>query len=290
MITRGSVPIAEASGFFVSMPQVPQVGDVVSVESPIGAPVASITYDGLPSLDSTVCIGSANFSGQRSGTGSVQGGYFSLQSGSYRGGVFAEPGSFSKAQISTLSGSAFAGSLLTPLTAADTVFASEEQSLALAGGGTLQYFSETERAAAACPPPPPPVAVTSSTPPPLVVPLKGQLLRLRLTSISKLLKSGWILSVSINGPGTVTQDLYLQDGKLPAQASRKKRVKRATLVARGATRATRAGIVKVHVRATPQGRHLLKRAKHVKLVLITTLRNSSGVRINLARRTVTLRR
>ncbi len=46
--------------------QVPQVGDPVYLESPIGHIVGSEVYDGLPSMDPTVCAGSTNFSGQRS--------------------------------------------------------------------------------------------------------------------------------------------------------------------------------------------------------------------------------
>src|ERR1700691_2982990 len=45
--------------------EVPQVGDVVNLEVPPGHPVGSVVYDGLPSIEPSVCAGSTNFSGQR---------------------------------------------------------------------------------------------------------------------------------------------------------------------------------------------------------------------------------
>ena len=85
--------------------------------------------------------------------------------------------------------------------------------------------------------------------------------------------------MTINQPGTVIQDLYLQDGKLPAfAASRKgkgkhhrKVVPPAQLVARGSTTAKSAGTVSVLISATAQGRRLLRHRGKVQLVLVTTL-------------------
>ena len=57
----------------VGFSQVPQVGDVVNLETPAGHVVGSVVYDGLPTLDPTVCAGSANFSGQRSAGMEVKG-------------------------------------------------------------------------------------------------------------------------------------------------------------------------------------------------------------------------
>src|ERR1700689_4635256 len=42
--------------------QVPQVGDVVYLEAPTGNVVGSVVYDGLPSMEPTVCAGSTSFS------------------------------------------------------------------------------------------------------------------------------------------------------------------------------------------------------------------------------------
>ena len=55
-IVRGGVTVARESGHEgVWLSQVPQVGDVVNLESPAGHPIGSVVYDGLPSIDPTVC-------------------------------------------------------------------------------------------------------------------------------------------------------------------------------------------------------------------------------------------
>jgi hypothetical protein len=288
VIKRGESVVARSSGGFVFMGQVPQVGDVVTLESPLGTPISSVTYDGLPSLDPTVCAGSSNFSGQRSAGATVEGGFYTLQNGSYRGEPFQVPTAQGVARVSTLSGSTFAGSFPSPLTTAQTVFATEEQFSPLPGGATFDYFSENERPVGACAAvvvPPPVVSPAPPTPKPLV--LKGELLKLTLPKIAQLLKSGWLVHVLINQPGTVIQDLYLQNGILPAHASKRKP---AVLVARGATTLKKPGVAAVRIRVNSKGRRALKHVKLVKLVLITTLRSSSGVRINLGRRTISLKR
>jgi hypothetical protein len=269
---------------FTSMSQVPQAGDVVNVESPPGAVVAGVTYDGLPSLDATVCAGSANFSGQRRPNATVSGGYYSLGTvANPYGGAHLGVVSFGEAQVSTLSGSVFAGSFLKPLASGETVFAEQRETSAPAGGGTFFYFSENSRPVGSCPLPPPaaPPAIVAKVVPPGPIALAGQVMQPTLTSIRRLLKSGWLLHVFINQPGTVIQNLYLQGGKLPAFAAKHKQA--ALLVARGSTTAARAGTVNVLLRATTRGRRALKHARRAKLVLITTLHSASGARISLAR-------
>jgi hypothetical protein len=101
--------------------------------------------------------------------------------------------------------------------------------------------------------------------------------------------------VTINQPGTIVQDLYLQDGKLPAFAAANKRkhharkVPPAQLVARGSATATHSGTVDVLIRVTAKGRRLLRHRSKVRLVLVTTLRSNTGAKLSLARRTVTLK-
>jgi len=113
------------------------------------------------------------------------------------------------------------------------------------------------------------------------------------TSIHKFLKSGLTDEVMINHPGRVVQDLYLQDGKRPAFASSKGRhhhkVPPAQLVARGTATATSAGTVSVLIKATGKGRRLLRHRGEVRLVLVTTLKSNTGAKLNLPRRTVTLK-
>jgi hypothetical protein len=296
-IIRGGIEVSRSSGDngYAGMASIPAPGDVVNLESPTGPNghpggkiVGSFVYDGQPAIDPTVCAGSVNFSGQRSAGQTIQGGYFSDVAGPYGG--FERWHAF-EAQITQLSGSTFGGNFLTPLAFGETVWASESLETTLAGGAVFTYESENERPVGACPPPPPPPPLPP--PPPA---LQGSIFKLAKTTIHKFLKSGWLDQVTINQPGTVVQDLYLQDGKLPAFAAGKKgkhharKVPPAQLVARGSTTAKSAGTVNVLIRVTAKGRHLLRGRKQVRMVLITTLRSTSGAKLSLARRTVTLKR
>src|ERR1700678_3225345 len=89
-ITRAGVRVAETpsgQGSFPFMSQVPQAGDVLSLESPLGTTVSSVTYDGLPTMDATVCAGSANFSGQRTPGTTLTGRYYTETYGGPEGSV-----------------------------------------------------------------------------------------------------------------------------------------------------------------------------------------------------------
>jgi hypothetical protein len=288
-ITRAGVRVAETpsgQGSFPFMTQVPQAGDVLTLESPPGTTVSSLTYDGLPTMDATVCGGSANFSGQRS-PGTTLTGRYSTES-------YGGPEGFVEVPLS--SASAFATSFPAALKSGETVFAEEERESALAGGASFVYYSSNVRPVGACAAPAQPAAAAPVVVPlaPVLLPLLGgTVLKLSHTTIAKLLKSGWLVQVSINQPGTVIQDLYMVSGKLPAFASRKHPAVRkqppALLVARGASTVKKAGTVKVLVRVTAHGRRALKHTKSVKLVLITTLRSTSGRRIDLGRHSITLK-
>lgn len=293
-IVRGGIEVSRSSGDgSAGMSSIPAPGDVVNLESPTGPNghpggkiVGSFVYDGKPSIDPTVCAGSVNFSGQRSTGQTVQGGNFLDVPGPY--GNF-ERWNANQAQITLLSGSTFGGGFLTPLAFGETVWASESLETPLAGGAVFTYESENVRPVGACPPPPPPS-------PPAPPALEGSILKLARTTIHRFLKSGWLDRVTINQPGTVVQDLYLQDGKLPAFASSKKgkrharKVPPAQLVARGSVTAKAPGTVSVLIRVTGRGRHLLRHRSEVRLVLVTTLRSNTGAKLNLPRRTVTLHR
>jgi hypothetical protein len=289
-IVRNGIVIALNSGVGgAGFGQVPAVGDVVNVESPPGAIVGSVVYDGLPSIDPTVCAGSANFSGQRSAGQSVSGGYYSFHTVTNPyGSISVNRGGFGDAQVTLLSGSTYAGDFLTPLALGQTVQAAEELTTPLAGGAAFSYLSENDRPVTACPLPPVPIAAPA---PPA---LQGAIARLARTTIHKLLKSGWLTQVTINQPGTITEGLYLEGGKLPAFASSAKRKQHrprkppALLLARGSATAAGAGKVNVVIHATVKGRRRLKHAHSVKAVLITTLRSRSGAKLSLGRRTVTL--
>lgn len=288
-ITRGGIPVARTSGTDGGawMSQVPQPGDVVTLESPIGTPVGAPIYDGLPSIDPTVCVGSANFSGQRTGVDPVEGGFYTLVPHSPYSPRKVGQG---QAQVTALSGSAYGGSFLIPLALGETVFASESLQTQLSTGAVFTYYSENDRPVGACPAPPPP-----PLPPPPPPALEGSIFKLAKTTIHKLLKSGWLDQVTINQPGTVIQDLYLQNGKLPAFAAAKgkhhgrKVAPPAQLVARGSTTAKGPGTVSVLIRVTGKGRRLLSHRRQARLVLITTLHSATG-KLTLAHRSVTLKR
>jgi hypothetical protein len=297
-IIRGGIEVSRSSGEhgYAGMSSIPAPGDVVSLESPTGPKghpggqiVGSFVYDGRPSIDPTVCAGSVNFSGQRSSGQTIQGGDFLDVPGPYGG---FERWNAHQAQITLLSGTTFGGDFLNPLASGETVWASESLETPLAGGAVFTYESENVRPVGACPPPPPPPPPSPPAPPAL----QGSIVKLARTTIHRLLKFGWADLVTINQPGTVVQDLYLQNGKLPAFASSKKakrhvhRVPPAQLVARGSATAKAPGTVNVLIRVTAKGRRLLRHRSRVRLVLVTTLHSNTGAKLNLARRTVTLRR
>jgi hypothetical protein len=269
----------------------PQVGDEVVFESPRGTTIARFAYDGLPSLDPTVCAGSTNFSGQNSSGDVVEGFYVkNVLETPYHQSTKPVQKAFGEAQVKSLSGTTFGGDFLKPLELGEDVGAIESLKTALAGEATYTYTSENERPVGACPAPPPPYA----PPPPPPPVLQGSILKLVHVTIQKLLKSGWLTTVSINQPGSVTEDLYAEGGRLPAYASSVSKGRKhhklppALLLARGTSSAGAAGTVDVLLRATSKGRSKLKHDKRVKAVLITTLHSASGATLTLSRRTVTL--
>jgi hypothetical protein len=286
-IARGGIVIARSTGEgSAGMSQTPQVGDVVSLEAPIGSTVGAVVYDGLPSIDPTVCAGSTNFSGQNSTGETVKGGYFTETP---KTPYYPERTGFGRAQVTILSGTSFGGSFLSPLSLGQTVYALESLETPLAGGAVFDYVSENYRPVGACPPPPPVIL-----PPPPPPALQGTLLALARTTILRLLKHGWHDQVTINQPGTVIQDLYLENGKLPAHAasSGKHHVKipPALLLARGVVTAKSAGTISLVLKLTYKGRRKLESAKSAKVELITTLHSSSGSELNLPRHSISLHR
>lgn len=270
---------------------VPQIGDLVYLESPRGHPLESVKYDGLPSLDPTVCIGSTNFSGQRTEGEEVEGtAYTFVAHTAYTAKRFD-----GVAQITTLAGSSFGGDFLKPVELGQTVGVRERLTTALGGGATSTYSSENYRPAGACPAPPPP------PPPPAPPALAGSIFKLFDPNIHKLLKSGLTDQVTINQAGTVTQGLYEVGGRVPATASARgrhggrhgakhKHKPQALLLARGTASAATAGTVTVHLHVTAKGRHALKHSHKMRAVLLTTLKTGSGAKLNLPTRTVTLDR
>ena len=288
-LIRGGLTVYRQEGKEGSagFPQVPQVGDFVTLEAPVGHLIASEKYDGLPSIDPTVCAGSTNFSGQNSPGEIVEGFYVSkvVRLDPYGRFIDLHQTAFGEAQVKTLSGTTFGGGFLSPLALGETVGAVESLKTPLAGEATYTYTSENQRPVGACPVPPPPFVPPA---PPL---LKGSIAKFLKTTIHAFLRFGARDQVIINQPGTVTQGLYLTGGKLPAFASaahHKKKTPPALLLAHGSTTAKAAGKVTVLLKVTAKGRHKLKSSHKISAVLITTLRSSSGAKIDLKRRTITL--
>lgn len=294
-IVRGGVTVyrdvqSEGSAW---LSQVPQVGDVVTLESPVGTTIASVVYDGLPSIDATVCAGSTNFSGENSSGDTVEGFYLTeaLETNPYGHVVGVRRTAFGEAQVKSLTGTTFGGNFLQPLSLGETVGAVESLKTPLANEGTYTYTSEFERPVGNCPVPPAPYV------PPAPPVLQGTLLALAHTTILALLQHGWHDRVTINQAGTVTQDLYLQDGTLPAYAasakgkrSHRPKTPPALLLARGVVSAKSAGTIGVTLKLTAHGRARLKASKSARVVLVTTLRTASGARLNLPRHTILLHR
>jgi hypothetical protein len=266
------------------LPQAPQVGDVVTLESPIGRVVGSVVYDGLPTMDPTVCAGSANFSGQNTSGFTVKGRYvtYSLIKAYHRFELNETP--VGSAQVTALSGTTFGGSFLAPLQFGETVTAVESLETLLTEGATYTYKSENSRPVGACPAPPAP-----PPPPPPPPALQGSIFKLGHLTVHSLLTSGWHVLVGINQPGTIIEDLYMENGALPAFASSKHHAHKppALLIARGVYITNKAGVANVLLRVTRKGRSALRSAKNVHAVLLTTIHSSSGSKKALKRRTVT---
>ena len=266
--------------------QAPQVGDVLTFES--SGFRTEVKYDGLPSLEPTVCAGSTNFSGQRTAGYTVEGGYYTVTVGPIEHNIYHSRHTL--AQVQVLTGSSFGGDFLAPLAGGETVYAVESLTSPLAGGATFTYSSEYDRPVGGCPPPPPP-----PPPPPVPLALSGAFSKFTGISIAKLLRSGWSTHVTINQPGTIVEDLYQHSGVLPAFAAtskhkRPRKEPRALLLARGTVTAKAAGTVTVTMHLTSAGRRLLKHAHSDKVVLVTTLTASSGAKLALGRRFLTLHR
>jgi hypothetical protein len=269
----------------------PQVGDEVVFESPSGTPIAKFAYDGLPTIDPTVCAGSTNFSGENSSGDVVEGFYVrNVLETPYHQSTRPVQKAFGEAQVKSLSGTTFGGDFLKPLELGEDVGGIESLKTALAGEATYTYTSENERPVGACPLPSPPPYI----PPPPPPVLQGSIFKLAHVTLRKLLKSGWLTEVDINQPGTVNEGLYAEGGTLPAYAASVSKGRKhrkpppALLLARGTGSATAAGTVDVVLRATSKGRAKLKHDRRVKAVLITTLQSASGAKLTLSRRTVTL--
>jgi hypothetical protein len=286
-IVRNGKTVYENEGYgWAGVPQVPQAGETVVLESPVGHVIGSDVYDGLPTIDPSTCMGSTNFEGENTSGFTVEGSYITLTLLSARKHEVERSG-FGEAQVKSLTGTSFGGSFLAPIAPGATVMVTESLKSALPGEATYTYMSErVEPANARCPAPPPPPPA-----PPLVTPLRGALVALGHSKIRIVLKSGYRDHVSVNQAGTVTQDLFLRGGKLPATAAgHHKKQPPALLLARGTAKTSAAGTVSVVLKLTAAGRRKLKSAGRVNAILLTTLRTANGQVDTLAPKSITLHR
>ncbi len=286
-IVRNGTTVYKNEGYgWASVPQVPQPGETVVLESPVGHVIGSNVYDGLPTIDPSTCVGSTNFEGDNTSGFTVEGSYITLTLLSARKHEVTRSG-FGQAQVKSLTGTSFGGNFLAPIASGATVMVTESLKSALPGEATYTYVSErVEPANATCPAPPPPPA-----PRPLVTPLHGALVTLGHSKIQTVLKSGYRDRVSINQAGTLTQELFLRGGKLPATAaSHHKKTPPAVLLARGTAKTSAAGTVSVALKLTTAGRRKLKSAGTVNAILLTTLRTANGQVDTLAPKSLTLHR
>jgi hypothetical protein len=116
------------------------------------------------------------------------------------------------------------------------------------------------------------------------------------TTIRGFVKHGLSDSVELNAPGTVTEDLYAENGTLPATAAiarhkHGKHHRTALLLAKGSTSTATTATVTVRLTPTSAGIKFLKKARHaVRAVLLTTVEDAkTGNVTNLPHKTVTLK-
>jgi hypothetical protein len=239
------------SGGGAWLSQVPAVGDEVTLESPVGTVVARTVYDGLPTMDATVCAGSTNFSGQNSLGNIVEGKYFNkVLVHPYHHGIEVHQTAYGEAQVKTLSGTSFGGSFLTPLVLGEDVEAIESLKTPLAGEATYTYTSEVERPVGACPAPPP-----VFNPPPAPA-LQGTIAKLLRTTIHGLpevrgTRPGHDQPARDGHPGPLPG--RRQAPRFSAGSKTHKSLPPSLLLAHGSAAASAAGKVTVHLKLTRTG-------------------------------------
>jgi len=288
-IVHNGTTVYKNEGYgWAGVPQVPQSGETVVLESPVGHVIGSNVYDGMPTIDPSTCVGSANFEGDNTSGFTVEGSYITYTLLSAKHHDIKKSG-FGQAQVKTLTGTSFGGSFLAPVAAGATVMVRESLKTQLSSEVTYTYVSErVEPANATCPAPPSPPPS-----PPLVTPLQGALATLGHTKIRLLLKSGYRDQVTINQAGAITQDLYLRGGKLPAAAASAHKHRKsppALLLAHGTASAGAAGKVGVVLKLTAAGRRKLESSGSLSAILLTTLRTKNGQIDTLAPKSLTLHR
>jgi virginiamycin B lyase len=150
------------------------------------------------------------------------------------------------------------------------------------------------------PPPAKPAPSPPPLPPPSPPPLQATLSVFPLApTVHNLLRGGFTDSVVLTGPGSVSENLFSDNGALPATASRasaarhkkSKRHQAAVLLAKGGASTATTGTVTVTLLPTAAGRKTLKKTRHsLRVVLITSVKDTrTGKVTNLPPHTLTLK-
>jgi hypothetical protein len=263
-------------------------GDVVRFTT--GGASSSVTFDGMPTIESGACVGS------RTVTGTVSPGATSLYVGSTNGTGSAAPSA--SPGTPARSGASYTATFEGPLTAGATVYADANQTVN--DGDAFLWVRREVPVAASCqagPATPIDAGPWPSQPPDvrpqIVSALKAALARqralLRSADPRKIAKAGFpATSFQFVAPGSVT--FTWQAGVLPggkaASASRAKVV----TIARGTARSTTVRKASARVKLTKTGKRLLKTAKAVKITLTARFVPASGGPVQQAKTTATLRR
>jgi IPT/TIG domain/Bacterial Ig-like domain (group 3)/Fibronectin type III domain/FG-GAP repeat len=147
---------------------------------------------------------------------------------------------------------------------------------------------------------PPPPAKSPASPPPPPPPFQATLSVFPLApTVRGLLRGAFSDSVTLTGPGSVSENMFADNGVLPATASRAssahhkkgKRHQVALLLARGSASTATAGTVNVTLLPTAAGKKTLKKTRHsLRVVLITSVKDAkTGNVTNLPAKTLTLK-
>ena len=146
IVKNGITVYKEEGQGWASVPQVPQAGETVVLESPVGHVVGSAVYDGMPTIDPSTCVGSTTFEGENTSGFTVEGSYVidSLVTPYKKSTELAQSG-FQQAQVKSLTGTSFGGSFLRPIPAGATVTAEESLKTPLGGEANLPVRQRTRR-------------------------------------------------------------------------------------------------------------------------------------------------
>jgi hypothetical protein len=283
-IQRGGVTIAStrSAASFATLATPVAVGDVIRAASPVSQFTAA--FDGRPVFGASVCGTTRTFSGLRSGPTT---GVEFVDARLLNGDPYS-PGSFVSGTVTGLSGESFSGIFARPISPGFVIEALTSQAI---GGGTL--FSGVEQLVGACPVPPaqPPIATATAAPIDRTAPTGRLAARLLTGRLRALLSGRASTTVVVNEPGVrIAQALYLANGaRLPTTVRAAARRPRLTLIARGSAVSRHAGAVRVRLRPTAAAKRL-RRARSVRLAVVTTLRDAAGNVRRLPVRRIVVRR